>query len=265
MVPGEIPERLCVEALKQSTLQEARICVGARLLFCHYPNAMDILDEITHTEMKALIQLARREVPGFEIRFKTDSPYMKFLNVFAQLFNPTFMTRYTTAVGPKVYFPSKEELIQNAEVFVGVLAHEIVHMKESRERGMVPYFLSYAFPQILAALALLSFLAFWNIWFLLCLGFLLFLVPLPSPGRRDIELNGYEMSMSVNYWRTGVIAESEIDWYATQFSGPAYYFMWPWHAAIVNELKMRAIRVRTGENLQKPIFRSIHDLIKTSR
>lgn len=135
-------------------------------------------------------------------------------------------------------------------------------MKEREAQGNVIYFLRYAFPQILAALALLSLLAVWNLWFLLCLVFLLALAPLPAPGRRDIELNGYEMSLSVTYWRSGVLSDSDFEWYAQQFSGPAYYFMWPWHKAVMNELKMRAIKIRTGENLQKPLFRMVHDIIK---
>lgn len=225
---------------------------------------MDIIDEITNPRMKALIKLGREEVPGFDIRFKTESRYMKFLNVFAQLFNPGFMVNYTTTVGSKVYFPSRDILIKNSESYVGVLAHELVHMKEHEERGMVPYFLWYAAPQIFAALALLSLLAIWNLWFLLCLLFLLLLAPIPSPGRRDIELNGYEMSMSVAYWRTSSITEADIDWYAKQFSGSAYYFMWPWHGDIVHRLKLRAVKIRTGENLQKPIFRKVHDIIKAS-
>lgn len=226
---------------------------------------MDILDEITDPTFKALAKFGRERVPGFEIRFKDESRYMKFLNFFARLFNPRFMTDYITTMGAKVYFPTHEQLIKNSGSYAGVLAHELIHMQERGEQGDVVYFLRYAFPQILAALSLLSILAIWNLWFLLCLLFLLALAPLPAPGRRDIELNGYEMSLSFSYWKYGSITEEDIDWYAKQFSGPAYYFMWPWHKAIVREFKMRAIKIRTGDNLQKPMFREVHDIVKANR
>lgn len=223
---------------------------------------MDTLTEVTNPHLRGMIDLCHVEVPGFEIRFKDSSPWMKFLNFFAQIFNKDFMTKYTTTTNTIVYFPTKAELLAHQEMYAGVLAHELVHMKERLATGAAPYFLRYAFPQILAALAVFSLLAVWNLWFLLFLGFLLALAPLPSPGRRDIELNGYTMSLAVGYWRTKVITEADIEWYAKQFSGAAYYFMWPWHTGIVRALKLRALRIRTGEVLKDPVFRKVYDVMK---
>lgn len=226
---------------------------------------MDILDEIKDPTFKALAELAESRFPGFEIKFKNESRYMKFLNVFARLFNPRFMDDYVTTLGSKVYFPSRDKLIKNGGSYAEVLAHELVHIEERDEQGDSAYFLRYAFPQILAALALISICAVWSPWFLLALVFLLALAPLPSPGRRDIELNGYEMSLSFTFWKYGKITDEDVEWYARQFSGPAYYFMWPWHKSVVHELKLRAIGIRTGDNLQKPLFREIHDIVMAAR
>lgn len=223
---------------------------------------MDTLLEVTNPHLRGMIDLCHAEVPGFEIRFKDASPWMKFLNFFAQIFNKDFMTKYTTTTNTVVYFPTKAELLAHQEMYAGVLAHELVHMKERLATGAAPYFLRYAFPQILAALAIFSLLAIWNLWFLLFLGFLLALAPLPAPGRRDIELNGYTMSLAIGYWRTKAITEADIEWYAKQFSGAAYYFMWSWHARIVQTLKLRAIKIRTDDVLRDPVFRKVYDVMK---
>lgn len=226
---------------------------------------MDTSLEVTNPQLREMIDLCHAEVPGFEIRFKDSSPWMKFLNIFARIFNKDFMTKYTTTTDVIVYFPTKATLLEHQEGYAATLAHELVHMKERMATGAVPYFLRYAFPQILAALAIFSIFAIWNLWFLLFLVFLLALAPLPAPGRRDIELNGYTMSLAVTYWRTGVISESDVEWYAKQFSGAAYYFMWPGHKSIVNALKMRAVSIRTGEILRDPLFRKVYDIVKPKR
>lgn len=223
---------------------------------------MDTLTDITNPELRKLIDLCHKEIPGFEIRFKDSSRWMKFLNFFAQVFNKGFMTQYITTTGSKVYFPSKAYLVEHQEGMVGVLAHELVHMTERKQEGLVPNFLRYAFPQILAALAVLSILGIWNLWFLLSFVCLLFLAPLPAPGRRDIELEGYTMSMAVSYWKTGVIGDGDIEWYAKQFSGAAYYFMWPWHDTIVSELQRRTFSIRSGSILSKPVFRKVYEIVK---
>lgn len=230
--------------------------------FARYTTWMDTLTEITNARLRGMIDLCHAEVPGFEIRFKDQSPWMKFLNVFAQIFNKDFMTRYTTTTDTVVYFPTKAELLMHQEMYAGVLAHELVHMKERLATGAAPYFLRYAFPQILAALAVLSIFAIWNLWFLLFLVFLLALAPLPAPGRRDIELNGYTMSLAIGYWRTKAITEADIEWYAKQFSGAAYYFMWPWHGDIVHRLKLRALKIRVSEVLTDPVFQKVYAVMK---
>jgi len=226
------------------------------------PTSNTFLDQITNPELRAVIDLCHAEVPNFEIRFKDASRWMKFLNFFAQIFNKDFMTRYITTTGPHVYFPSKEYLVAGQDGLVGVLAHELVHMKDRARMGDTRYFLQYAFPQILAVLAVFSIFAIWSPWFLLFLGFLLALAPLPAPGRRDIELDGYTMSMSVSYWQTKNITDAEIEWYAKQFSGAAYYFMWPLHGRIVNIFQVRALSIRTGEVLQNPTFKKVYDIVK---
>ncbi len=225
---------------------------------------MDVLDKVTHAPLREMIKLCRQEVPGFELRFKNESAWMKFLNFFAQLFNPAFMTRYTTTTGSTVYFPTEAAFLETQAASAEILAHELVHMVERKKEGLVLNFLRYAFPQILAVLALVSIAAIWSLWFLLALVFLLVLVPLPAPGRRDIELNGYTMTMAVDYWTTGAISDSTFEFIARQFTGSAYYFMWPWHADIMHRIKMRAQAIRTNEVLRDPLYAQVRDAFRAS-
>lgn len=221
---------------------------------------MDILNEVTSPRLRGMIELCRAEIPDFKIAFKTESAWMKFLNVFAQVFNKDFMTRYTTTSLSTVYFPSKDDLLSHQEMYADVLAHELVHMVERKSEGTVWNFLRYAFPQILAVLALLSLGAIWSLWFLLALVFLLALAPLPAPGRRDIEFRGYTMSIAVFQWRYGVLTDAMFDSTADQFTGSAYYFMWPFRTDIMHRLKLKAQDVRTGMILKDPLFRRVYEI-----
>lgn len=215
---------------------------------------MNILDKVTDHRLRGMIKLCRQEVPGFEIKFKNQSVWMKFLNFFAQVFSPNFMTTYTTTTGSTVYLPNEELLFAEQRMCAEILAHELVHMVERRQQGAILNGLRYLFPQILASLALFSVLATWNLWFLLCLIFLLTLAPLPAPGRREIELRGYTMTMAIEYWETGGISDEMFEHVAKQFVGPAYYFMWPWRENTMHRIKMRAQAIRTNEVLKDPLF-----------
>jgi hypothetical protein len=223
-----------------------------------------IISDVTDLRLKGMIRLCMAEVPGFSIQFKNESAWMKLLGFFSRPFNPKFMTDYTTTSNVTVYFPTKQNLLDNQQEYTEVLAHELVHMKERQAQGLVWYTLRYAFPQIFAALSIFAFLAFWSPWFLLFLIFLLCLAPLPSPGRRDIELNGYEMSLAVSYWITSNIDYADVDWYAEQFSGSAYYFMWPWKSDITHELKLRMQKLRTGEVLKRDLFKKVYNVVKAT-
>ncbi len=220
---------------------------------------MDI-SKVTDPRLRGMIKLCEAEVPGFAIRFKNKSLWMRFLGIFAQLFNREFMTRYTTTTGRSVYFPTEELFLAHQGIYAETLAHELMHMVERKQEGLVWNFLRYAFPQILAVLALFALGAIWNLWFLLALLFLLALVPLPAPGRMNIELNGYTMSMAVAFWIRGTISDQYFEFYTKQFTSSAYYFMWPFSKDIMHRLKMRAQDIRTDAVLRDPLFRKVHDV-----
>lgn len=220
---------------------------------------------ITSQRLSKMMDLCYAEVPDFKVKFKDKSFFMKFLNFFVQIFNKRFMTNYTTVIGSTVYFPSEEVLLEHQDDYARTLAHELRHMKDRAALGTVPFFLVYLSPQIFAVLALLALGAFWNLWFLFALLFLGLLAPIPAYGRKVIEMRGYEVSLAVHYWQNAQLPEDYFDHITKQFDSMNYYGMWPFPAAVKHELKVRAVRIRTGEILKDPLFRQIHDVFVFSK
>lgn len=179
-----------------------------------------------------VIDQIEEDIPKFEIRHKNKSFLMKLLSVVL-FFNRKFMTNYVTTMYPVVYVPDWwgiNKARQKAEI--EILAHEYVHLYDRKKMWWL-FNLLYLSPQIFSLLAIG---AFWNISFLWCL---LFLLPWPSPGRAWLEFRGYRMSLAMMYWmrikgklenvdkRCTFIENYDITWVVGQFTGPAYYFMFP--------------------------------------
>jgi len=157
---------------------------------------------------------------GLKIQFKDQSTSMKILGFF-MFFNKKFMKSYSTTLGNVVYFPSKVWLEADRDRAARILAHELVHISDSKSMGEIEFSYSYLFPQILSTISICFFLGC-SPWFLL---FLLFLLPLPSPTRTYWELRGYAVTDMVNYKQTGKFVP--IEQIEKQFVSSSYYFMWP--------------------------------------
>ena len=195
----------------------------------------------------------KKEFPKFEIIDKRDSKLMKLLAKIL-FFNKTFMTSYITVIGSKVYVPKLPWKKTNPFGAISVLSHEWVHMKDGKRLGFMFKFL-YLFPQILAPLALLG---FWNPWYFL---FALCILPLPAPWRTKFELRGYTISMAVSWWLLD--RRPDFDFYAKQFVGPAYYWMYPFEDYIRERLEEEFERIRADQlephekHIKKVLIRKI--------
>lgn len=197
--------------------------------------------------------------PGYKIVRKENSRLMRFLATIL-FFNPGFMTNYTTTIGTTVYLP-KQRATSGTQVII-TLAHEAQHVWDSQHWG-VAYYVGYLFPQILALGSLLSLLAIWfSIWWLLCLCLLLFLAPLPAPGRMMIERRGYLMSCAVAWWRYNNDIINEDGWPITQFTSMNYYKMWPFRKSLVRGFISELEQIKQGK-YPTPVFKTVHDFLKT--
>lgn len=181
----------------------------------------------------ALTAHIQKKIPGLKIIRKDKSFLMKLLSFFL-FFNRRFMTEYVTTIYPNIYVPhwwgTGGAFRKGQEL--EILAHEYIHLCDRKRFGIL-FNILYLSPQIFS---LLSILAFWNVWFLLCL---LFLLPWPSPGRAWLEFRAYKVNLLVKYWiLVSVDPPKEelcwkyingegLDWVLSQFKGPSYYFMFP--------------------------------------
>ena len=170
------------------------------------------------------------------------------------------MSDFTTTVGTTMYVPKNDFLYCQGD-YIEVIAHELVHMRDSA-KNPVWYFIKYFFPQLLALLSVFAVLAVWSPWFLFFLCFLLFLAPIPSPGRKEIELEGYVMTLCIRYWTTMQLLEPDFVGVVREFTGPAYYYMWPWREEMTHLLKVRAIKIRSGQVLGDALYSDIYRILK---
>lgn len=177
-----------------------------------------------------------------KIAFKNESRLMRFLGKVL-FFNKQFMTRYITTLFDTIYFPNKELFLKNVENSICIVAHEKVHIQQSKKLGGTPlYWAKYLFPQCLALLALLAIPLFFISWQLgvAALTFVFYLAPLPAYWRMKLELEAYQVSLlarAILMEKDGFskeiiikVLQNNIEFYDKQFISSAYYYMWPFGA-----------------------------------
>ena len=183
---------------------------------------------------KNLEKYIKKEFSDFELIDKRSSFLRKLLSKVL-FFNKRFMASYITVIGNKVYVPQMPWKQNNPYGATEVLAHEWVHMKDNKRLGIV-FKLLYLMPQILAPLCLLG---FWNPWFFLII---LCILPFPAPWRAKFELRGYTISMACRYWLLG--RDPDYHFFVKQFTGPNYYYMYPFEDYMRERLEEEFQRIR---------------------
>jgi len=88
-------------------------------------------------------------------------------------------------------------------------------------------------------------------WAALGVAAFLPLVPISSLLRAKWEYRGYAMGIAMQYWRTGAVADSYLDWISTHFTGPDYYFMDRNKARVMDRLKSIRADVLNGAILKQ--------------
>lgn len=195
------------------------------------------------TRYERLVEYVQSQISGFQVISKKESRLMKLLSVIL-FFNKRFMTGYITTLYPRVYVPSLPWIPEKPIGRISILAHEYVHMSDRKRLGWL-FNVLYLSPQIFASLSLL---AVFNLWWLLAL---LFLLPIPSPGRAWLEFRGYRMSMAVNWWLTH--QEVNTVWVEQQFTGSGYYWMFPFKKFLEPRISSAIENIKSGENLPPEI------------
>jgi|TARA_R110002020_G_scaffold473291_1_gene702365 hypothetical protein len=211
------------------------------------------LKELQRLKMRVgIIDCIKADVPKFAIKRKSESLLMRLLS-FILFFNKDFMTNYVSTIYPTIYVPDWWGFQKNRErEEIEILAHEYVHLYDRKHMWWL-FNILYLSPQIFS---LLAFGAFWNLsylWFLLCL------LPWPSPGRAWLEFRGYRMSLAIFYWN--ILKEDpenkekyytfleyyDITWIVKQFTGPAYYFMFPFKSYVERKFRKSLMNIRDNK------------------
>jgi hypothetical protein len=175
-----------------------------------------------------LVAAIKADISGFEIRYKDES---KLQQLIGKLMFWADYDSYVTAIYPVVWYPNRAW--ESRVLPVETLEHEWVHLKDQRTlfgtNALLPDYLNavlfnlaYLFPQVLAVFALLAFI---NPLFLL---FLVFLLPLPAPFRALAETRAYRRSIELG---------RHIPYIAESYVNGDYYWMWPWRARVMKDLK----------------------------
>lgn len=218
------------------------------------PNFRKALDEL-NKEIK-------KEIPSYELLVKERSTLMKIISTIL-FFNKDFMKGYTTTIGSKVYRPFA--LMSDKQATFETVSHEWVHLTRFKKYNNILMAIYYLLPQALAALSILSILQIWlgGLW-ILNLFWLLLLLPLPSPSRTKEELEAYTMSMFVLYHIYGRISKKNIDFIASNFYGPSYYWMWPMKEDIIKRLEKRARLIESGHYDDVYPFKNVKKIMENN-
>src|SRR5208282_4238572 len=176
-----------------------------------------------------LVAAATVQFPGYQVKYKDQSTFMKILGGIL-FFNPAFMNNYITTIGDTTYFPSESFVSKDPLNASIVLLHELVHVTDEKTYSKFLFGLSYLFPQILAPLCAILF--FFTHWYIALPIMLLFLAPLPAPFRMNWEKRAYIAALYAQNaiakrLNDGTSLPNAMTYDLTQFTGGAYYFMWP--------------------------------------
>jgi len=216
----------------------------------------------------ALQMMIKKRVPKFQVKYKDESKWQKFIGKLA-FFNRKYMTKYTTTSYPKVFFPSRKFVEDNKFKAFKVLAHEYLHLLDRKKRAVI-FELFYAAPQWLMIFSLLAFLAFWfSNWWLMALTSLIALGPWPAFGRASLEMRGYGMNIAINIWRHGSIKDDTRQDLVEKFTNWDYYKMWPFEKAVsewiseYEQLVYNVDAIKTEETIldQSEAFQDVYELL----
>lgn len=215
-------------------------------------------------QYEALCAKIAETIPGFEIKYKTDSKLQKVIGTAISFFNPRYLTTVTTTASPVVWFPSKEYVENDYQKAFNTLAHEFVHLcDQSGRKGL--FNCLYLFPQVLSLVGLAGLAGLWYTPLYWLLALLLLAAPLPAPWRVRYERRAYTMSMAVQLWRYGYMPASLKEGVAAKFYGSAYYWMLPTRDGatdLVNAAVQGIPALLAEEGRSNRAYRVVHAIIK---
>lgn len=175
-----------------------------------------------------LLELYRKEYPGFRIVNKEDSLLMRILGFFL---GKEWMEHVSITTLRTIYIPKKT---RERKTLAGIIAHEICHYAERKEIGTWRYFWRYTYPEIVPIvinIPLMLLALFFDHWYLaLPMLLVLTVIQLLPTGvafyRAEIEARGYAIGKLVQAMQTNTpIRDKDIESVAKSMSGATYFWM----------------------------------------
>lgn len=204
-----------------------------------------------------VLVMGRKFVSNYQIKLKKDSTVQKIIGwILGKLGNTGYMDSFTTTIGQTSYLPTPDNEAPEDGTWQTIM-HETQHAKDAQSISNCAFFAAYLFPQLLGILgafytivvgvALLFGAPFTLLW---GCTFLLFLAPLPAFGRAYIEVRGYTVTLAAAYWSGALCDERTcndwIDWITEQFTGPNYYYMWPFKGWVKGYFEQKLQELKSG-------------------
>jgi hypothetical protein len=201
-----------------------------------------------------VVSMGRKFCPNYKILLKKDSKVQRAIGwILGKIGNPDYMTSYVTTIGQTSYLPSAYDSGADSGLWK-TIAHEVQHAKDAQSVSSVVFGAAYLLPQLIGILgiiytvvvgvALLFGAPLALLWGLLSL---LFLAPLPAYGRAMAEIRGYTVSLAVNFWSRQLEDETlYINWLVDVFSGPGYYYMWPFKSWVRAYFNQKLLELKNG-------------------
>lgn len=179
--------------------------------------------EITWEDVEALGRALEEELPRFAVCYKDESGFQRLLGKLLRPFNRTYMTRYTTVMFGRVYFPSRRwrEKIGPLGIWER-LRHEAVHLRDQR-RFPVLFQVSY-----------------------------LLLLPSVFTMRAVWEWRAYAETLRALAEAEGAIEDKELDEIERRFVGADYLFMFPFRGFVRRRLEALRARVLAELDVSPP-------------
>ena len=209
---------------------------------------------IEQDKVDKVVSIGKHFCPSYNIKLKKDSKIQKVIGwILSKIGNPDYMTSFVTTLGQTTYLPSTCDDGPGDGMWQVVL-HEIQHAKDAQKVGNWVFGAAYLLPQlvgilgivytIVVGLALLFGAPLALLWG--CTSLLL-LAPLPAFGRACAEIRGYTVSLAVGFW-SGTLGDEEV--YLNElvdiFSGPSYYYMWPFKSWVKSYFAQKLQELKTG-------------------
>lgn len=161
--------------------------------------------------LDAFLAEMTREFPRFRVIKKAESPLSKAIDVALKILTVggqrAYLTRYYTVIGDRLYVPEGWDDVDPVDAVI-TLRHERIHLRQRRRYTMPGMTILYL------------------------------LLPLPlglAYGRARIEWEAYTETLRATYELRGEAAlrsPALRERIVSQFTGPAYGWMWPFRGAV---------------------------------